>query len=136
MKHLILVLIMVLSGCSTLDLAKEALGLSSSKGISVDAQVGDRENEAQIGGARGTGKIVAKGKSRVTVNTSTHSTASRIEKAEKVVINNTNPWVLGGLIATVILFIPTPLPKIIRGVKWLVNTRQRRLLKASTQKSQ
>ena len=135
MKLLTTLLVVVcLTGCSALSSISALMPGLQDKGISVDAQVGDRANELALGGARGTGKIVAKGKARVTVNTS--STGTRFDKAETVIVQNFNPWVLGGLIGTIILFIPSPLPTIIRGIKWLANTRQRRLHKASNQKSQ
>ena len=127
----ILALVMSLSACSGLDIAKQALGLGADKGLSVDMQVGDRQIDTQLSGTRGTGKIEAKGKARVTVNTA----SNKFEKAETVIINETNPWVLGALVATIILFIPSPLPKIIRGIRWLANTRQRMSQRASERKS-
>lgn len=129
-KAVVVLCALMLNSCSTLDILKDAVGLNSSKGLSVDMQVGDRQLDTQISGTRGTGKISAKGKARVYVNTA----SNKFEKAELVIINETNPWVLGSLLAVVILFIPSPLPKIIRGTKWLATTRQRMSRKASEQK--
>lgn len=134
MKLLLTMLVVVcLTSCSALS-TLSTLMPGASKGLSVDAQIGDRANELALGGARGTGKIIAKGKARVTVNTS--SAANKFEKAETVIINETNPWVLGGLLAAVILFIPSPLPKLLRGITWLAATPSRMSRKASTRKSQ
>jgi hypothetical protein len=134
MKLLLTMLVVVcLSGCSALSAISTLMPGLQDKGISVDAQVGDRANELALGGARGTGKIVAKGKARVTVNTS--SASNKFEKAETVIINETNPWVLGGLLAAIILFIPSPLPKLLRGIKWLATIRQRTSRRGSEQKS-
>jgi hypothetical protein len=87
-------------------MASKALGLGGSdSGLSVDAQVGDRENEAQVGGARGAGDIEAE--DNATVNVSTNKIDSQIEKAENVTIQTIPPWVF--LIALVGWILPTPL---------------------------
>ena len=93
-------------------MAMDAMGVASKDGISVDAQIGDRENDIQVDGARGAGDIKAKGNSTVNVNTTKND--SQIENAETVNIENIPPWVVLLLIIGWIL--PTP-SSILKGAK-------------------
>lgn len=84
--------LVLLSGCQALlPYVSQILGGAANDGISVDAQVGDRENEAQVGGARGAGNIKAEDDASVTVNTVKND--SNIDKAENVTIQSIPPWV-------------------------------------------
>lgn len=99
--------ISMLIGCSALDVIKNVAGGAMSKGgIEVDAQIGDRELEGNIGGVQGSGKIEIKdGNAIVTTNV----TKSKVEQAESVEINNyeTPVWLIIALVLGWIL--PTPL---------------------------
>jgi hypothetical protein len=135
MKHLALtyLLIITLGGCSALTkMASFVPGVGGDKGLSVDAQIGDRENDLKLGGTTGTGDIKAEDNAHVEVNTAT-SEAS-FEKAETVTINYTNYWVLAALLAVVTLFVPSPLSYIKRLFTWRRTTPQRKSPKASEQK--
>lgn len=133
MKLLLATLVVVcLSGCSALSAISTLMPGMADKGISVDAQIGDRANDLAVGGARGTGKITAKGKARVTVTTSKAN--SKFDNAEKVTVNNYSSEMLYWLLAVVVLFVPSPLPYIIRSLRWLATIRQRMSRKASEQK--
>ena len=57
MKYLILLLVLTLTSCAALKAGMSAMGLGG-KGISVDAQIGDRENSANLG-TTGVGRIKA-----------------------------------------------------------------------------
>lgn len=88
-----------LQSCSAVDVAKFFTG-ATSKGLSVDAQIGDKK--AEISGQKGTGDIKVKDNGTVSVNTS--KTDSNIERAEEVTINNTiPPWIMVLLLAGWIL---------------------------------
>lgn len=111
-----LTLVATLSSCAALDVAKSFLGSKAQDGLSIDAQIGDRENELQAGGARGTGKIVAKGDAKVTVTTS--QADARVDNAETVIVKNYDPWMLWGLLTAIVLFVPSPLGYLKRLFKW------------------
>lgn len=118
-----LALTLLLSGCETLLMAGKALGFPAPRqGISVDAQIGDRDNEAQLGGARGTGKIEAEDNATVNVNTS--KTDANVERANKVVVNNYDPWMLVALVAVITLFVPSPLGPVKRLFSRLIPWRR------------
>lgn len=104
----------------------------SDKGISVDAQIGDRENEAQLGGARGAGNIEAE--DDATVNVITSQADAQVDRAENVIIKNYDPWMLLGLLAVITLFVPSPLGPIKRLFRWRRRTPPQQSTKASEQK--
>ncbi len=104
-----------LSSCAALDVVKSYLGSKAQDGISIDAQIGDRENELQAGGARGAGKIEAKGRSQVHVTTS--QAGAKIGKAEVVKVQNTPPWVVLLLILGWVCPTPRQMFKSIIGCK-------------------
>ena len=130
MKHLVLIPIVVLSlmtmSCSLLPKMASLVTGAADKGISVDAQIGDRENALQAGGASGAGIIEAKDNAHVEVTTSNGETS--FETAKNVLVQNTPPWLVALLILGWVL--PTP-TSIFRGArnKWQAITRRRRSLK-------
>lgn len=77
-------------------------------GISVDAQIGDRANEGQLGEAvqKGTGDIKAEDKAQVTVNNTQDSTDAKIENAQNVTVQNIPPWVF--ILAIIGWVLPSP----------------------------
>ena len=100
-----LVSLSLVAGCSTLkDAAVSALTGASKDGISLDAQVGDRENEVQAGGMKGTGDVSAKGKAKVQIKN--EQSKARVDQAETVIIENIPWWVF--LIAISGWIVPTP----------------------------
>lgn len=117
-------LVFILTACSPLDVIKQVSShiLPTEKGLSVDAQIGDRDNELQLSGAKGiSGDITAEDDATVVVNTSSHETAAQIKRAEVVNIEQIPPWVLLLLILGWVL--PTP-TGIFRGAReWLARIR-------------
>lgn len=105
-KLLTIILIATLSACSYMDLIKEVIPGMDSGGISVDAQIGDRQNQVDIGGVTGTGNIEVEDNGTVNVNTT--AVDANVEQAEEVTINNgPAPWILILLILGWVC--PTPL---------------------------
>ncbi len=103
---LFLVLFTVLTSCSYMDLIEQVMPGRPKEGISVDAQIGDRQNQVDVGGVTGTGNIEVEDNGTVNVNTA--KTNSNIEEAEEVTINNgPEPWVL--LLLILGWSLPTPL---------------------------
>lgn len=87
-----------------------ALGVADKDGIELDAQVGDRENDVQVGkGIKGTGEVKARDNATVNVNTSNKETASEVGTAETVNVKNENipPWVF--LISLAGWMLPSPI---------------------------
>lgn len=98
----------LLVGCTALaPIASKLLG-SADDGISVDAQVGDRENEGALGESvqKGTGDIEVKDKAKVTVNNTQQTADAKIETADNVTVQNIPPWVF--LLAILGWLLPTP----------------------------
>lgn len=111
-----------MTGCSAiLPYASKLLGGAAKDGISVDAQLGDRENDVgtQLGGSTGTRDIKAKGNAQV--NVTSESGATKVASADKVTIQNIPPWVF--LVALIGWILPTP-NSIYKGIK----TKWQRLL--------
>ncbi len=111
-----------------------AVGIGAEKGISVDAQIGDRANDVQAGGTKGAGDITAKDSATVNVNTT--QADAQVESAGVVNVKNYDPWMLGLLLLVVTLFVPSPLGLLKRIPLWRRVTSQRQSTKASGQKSQ
>ena len=133
MKLLTTLLIVVcLSGCSALSAISTLMPGLADKGISVDAQIGDRENELSVGGARGTGDI--KAEDDATVNVTTSTSEAQIEQADTVIIQSYDPWMLLGLLAVITLFVPSPWGSIKRLFRWRRRTHQQTSTKASEPK--
>lgn len=87
-KYLCIIMISLLmtSGCSYLKTAATVLGIGTSgSGLSVDAQIGDRE--AEVGGTHGTGDIEVEDNGQVEVNTSENDI-----EAKEVTIENAPSW--------------------------------------------
>ena len=132
--HCIALTMLLLTSCSALDVMKSAMSAGEPSGISVDAQIGDRENDVQLTGTKVIeGSLTASDDSTVIVDTSTHETASQIETAGVVNIEQIPTSVLLLLILGWLLPTPTTM---YRGIKaWLVRIRQPASRRASKQKS-
>ena len=127
-----LLIVVCLAGCSALSAVSTLLPGLADKGISVDAQIGDRENDLSLGGARGAGDIRAEDDATVIVTTSTNE--AQIETAGTVIIENRDPWMLLALLAVVTLFVPSPLGPIKRLFRWRRRTHQQPSTKGSEPK--
>ena len=132
LQTLTLLVVVSLVGCSALSKLPALIPGMADKGISVDAQIGDRENELALGGARGTGDIRAEDDATVNVTTSTSD--AQIEKAGTVIIKNYDPWMLLALLAVITLFVPSPWGSIKRLFRWRRHTPQPTSTKGSEQK--
>lgn len=105
----ILLTISLLAACqSLLPMATSLLGGAADDGISVDAQVGDRDNEGNVGKSvlKGTGTIEAEDDAVVTVTNSQQNADARIDRADNVTVNNIPPWVF--ILAIVGWVLPSP----------------------------
>lgn len=122
-KLIIAYLCVVLSACGAIG-ALKAFVPSSQAGLSVDAQIGDKEQEVavQLGGVKGTEDISAKG--NAVVNVDTASIESNVEEANEVTINNDpSPWLYLILIGGWVL--PTPMSMIRSLVGWFKKRKKR-----------
>jgi hypothetical protein len=116
----------LLISCSMLqDIASNALTGASKDGVSLDAQIGDRETETntdvQAGGTKGTGDVSAAGNAKVEVNTETSSAS--VEEAENVTVNNTPFWLV--IVAILGWILPTP-SDIFKGILGFVKGLKRK----------
>ena len=126
MKKILLAYVcIILSACAALDFAKKMLpGMDG--GVSVDAQIGDRDGSIAVGGARGAGNIKAKDEATVNVVTSTNKT--KVEKANEITINNDpSPWLYGILILGWVL--PTPTSMFRSSIGWWRRKRKNKNVK-------
>ena len=118
-KLLIAYLCVVLSACGAIG-ALKAFIPSSQSGLSVDAQIGDKEQAVQVGGVKGAKNISAKG--NAVVNLDTAMIESNVEEANEVTINNDpSPWLYLILILGWVL--PTPM-SMFRSLKGLYHKRK------------
>ena len=125
MKILCALVMITMIGCSSIlpMLGKTLMG-SASKGISVDSQLGDRENDVRLGGVAAAKNIIAE--DNATVNVTASQTDSNVERANTVIVKNYDPWILVSLIAVIALFVPSPMGYLKRKFKWLQITPQQR----------
>lgn len=112
---LIAYLCIILTSCAALDMVKKFLP-GASEGVSVDAQIGDREGSLAVGGARGAGNI--KAEDEATVNVITSSNKAKIESANEVTIHNgPSFWLYALLILGWVLPTPTSMFSSLRKVR-------------------
>lgn len=83
---------------------KSAVGIGSDKGVSIDAQIGDRANSANLG-TSGVGRVEAEDNAIVNVNTTKND--AQIDQAENVIVNN-GPSIWWAIIAIAGWILPTP----------------------------
>ena len=87
LRIILISLCLTLSGCEALGMISSALPVKD--GVSLDAQIGDREVNTDLGSdTTVAGKIEAEDDAVVNVTTN----KSDVDKAEKVTINEGSPW--------------------------------------------